>query len=145
MSFVKIWVHLVFSTYNRNPLLAKDVRRELLSHVRRNCKEKNIFLQSVNGYTEHLHCLVSLRCDQTIAQVAQLIKGESAHWLNNNHFKDGLFAWQDDYFAVSVSESMVKTVMAYIKNQEAHHATKPFSDEYHEFLCKYGFDAYSKK
>ncbi len=50
------------------------------------------------------------------------------------------FGWQDDYFAVSVSESQVETVVAYIKNQEKHHATKSFEQEVNEFMNKYGWD-----
>ena len=84
MSYVKIWVHLVFSTRNRTPLLTKEIRYDVYNHIIDNCKEKNIFLQAVNGYTEHLHCLVSLGKEQSIADVAKLIKGESSFWINKN-------------------------------------------------------------
>lgn len=49
------------------------------------------------------------------------------------------FAWQDEYFAVSVSESMIESVRNYIKNQEIHHKKKSFADEYQEFIDKYNF------
>ena len=66
-----------------------------------------------------------------------LVKGESAHWLNQQkHFK-GKFYWQDDYFAVSVSELQVEAVERYIKNQENHHSAKPFSEELDFFNRKY--------
>lgn len=48
--------------------------------------------------------------------------------------------WQDDYFAVSISESGLKAVRKYINNQEEHHKKKTFADEYNEFMEKYGFD-----
>jgi len=139
MSFVKIWVHLVFSTKNREGLLPKEIRYEVHKHIMENCKEKNIFLQAINGYTEHLHCLISLGKDQSIAQVAQLVKGESSFWINRNQLIPVKFMWQDDYYAVSVSESRVATVVNYIKNQEIHHSKKPFSSEIDEFMKKYGF------
>ena len=47
--------------------------------------------------------------------------------------------WQDDYFAISVSESMLSKVIAYIKNQEQHHNQKSFDDEVKEFEKNYGF------
>jgi len=139
MSFVKIWVHLVFATKNREPLLSKNFRYDLHNHIIQNCKEKDIFLQTINGYTDHIHCLISLGKDQTISKISQLIKGESSLWINKNNFTDGKFSWQDDYFAVSVSESQVETVVNYIKNQEQHHAKKSFDDEVQEFMTRYGW------
>ncbi|MBV8388861.1 MAG: IS200/IS605 family transposase [Mucilaginibacter sp.] len=139
MSFVKIWVHLVFATKNREPLLAKNFRYDLYDHIIQNCKEKEIYLQTVNGYTDHIHCLISLGKDQNISKVSQLIKGESSFWVNQNDLSESKFGWQDDYFAVSVSESQVETIAKYIKNQEQHHSKKSFDDEVKEFMTRYGW------
>jgi len=140
MSFVKVWVHLVFATKNREPLLKKEFRYNVFDHIAENCKEKEIFLQAINGYTDHVHCLISLGKDQTIAKVMQLIKGESSFWINQNNLTTEKFSWQDDYFAVSVSESQAPTVKNYIKNQEKHHAKKSFADEVNEFMTKFGWE-----
>ncbi|RZK20637.1 MAG: IS200/IS605 family transposase [Pedobacter sp.] len=140
MSYVKIWVHLVFSTKNRHPYLTKDIRYKLQNHIIENCREKSIFLTAINGHTEHLHCLISLGKEQNIAKIAQLIKGESAYWINKNELTKEAFIWQDDYFATSVSESQLETVTNYIKNQEIHHAKKSFAEEVKEFADKYKFE-----
>ena len=139
MSYTRIWIHLVFATKNRNPLLSKEIRNRVLVHIAKNCKEKSIYLQAINGYTDHLHCLISLAKEQSIAKVAQLIKGESSFWINKHKLTETPFMWQDDYFAISVSESVVPRVIAYIKNQEQHHAKKSFNDEVKDFEKKYGF------
>ncbi|AMR31973.1 transposase [Mucilaginibacter sp. PAMC 26640] len=139
MSFVKIWIHLVFATKNREPWLEKKLRTDMCHHIIGNCREKDIFLQAIGGYTDHLHCLISLGRNQTIASVAQLIKGESAYWTNNNKIIDEPFRWQDDYFAVSVGESQVNRVVQYIKNQELHHKKKSFEEETKEFNVAYGW------
>jgi REP element-mobilizing transposase RayT len=76
---------------------------------------------------------------QAIADIVQLIKGESTFWINKNKFCPYNFAWQDDYFAVSVSESHVKKVTEYIENQERHHANKTYAQETDEFISKFGF------
>ncbi len=145
MSYVRIWVHLVFSTKNRDPFLLKEKRYLLHKHIIENCKEKGIFLDSINGHVEHIHCLISLGKEQSIAQIAQLIKGESSFWINKNHLIPEKFAWQDDYFAVSVSESQLEIVRNYIKNQEKHHSGKSFADEVEEFMNKYGFQRIKDK
>jgi putative transposase len=139
MSYVKIWVHVVFSTKNRFPFLTKDIGYEVFNHIIENCREKDIFLQAINGYTEHIHCLISLGKDQSISTVAKLIKGESSFWINKQQLTAQKFTWQDDYFAVSVSESQVEKVVNYIKNQEKHHSKKTFDEEVEEFMEKYGW------
>jgi putative transposase len=145
MSFLKIWIHLVFSTKNREPFLTKDIRYKVHQHIIENCKEKDIFIIAVNGYTDHLHCLISLGKEQSIAKIAQLIKGESSFWINKNKICKTKFSWQDDYFAVSVSESQVGTVKKYIQNQEAHHSKSTFSNEVDEFMKKYNWDSIDNK
>lgn len=139
MSFVKIWVHTVFATKNREPLLPKEVKYDVHKHIIENCKKKEIFLRAIDGCTEHIHCLISLGKEQTISKVCQLIKGESSYWINKNNLIATHFNWQDDFYAVSVSESQVPNVISYIKNQEAHHAKKSFAEEVDEFMTKYGW------
>ncbi|MBK7882943.1 MAG: IS200/IS605 family transposase [Chitinophagaceae bacterium] len=139
MPFVKLWVHLVWATKNRQPLLTKNIRQQVFNHICENAQAKNIYIDFINGHVDHIHCLVSLNQEQNIAQIMHLIKGESSFWINKNNLCRQKFEWQDEYFAVSVSESGVDKVRAYIKNQEAHHQKKAFQQEYDEFIEKYGF------
>ncbi|MDR7129794.1 REP element-mobilizing transposase RayT [Algoriphagus sp. 4150] len=146
MPFIKVYIHFVWSTKNRLPYLnSKELRLKVWDHIRENSKSKGIFLDFVSGYSDHCHCLVSLGVDQTIQKVLQLIKGESSFWINKNQLTAEKFEWQDEYFAVSVSESMLGTVRKYIKNQEEHYKTKTFHDEYEEFIVRYGFEKFQDK
>jgi putative transposase len=129
MSYVRIWVHLVFSTKRREALLTDPIRHQVQRHIMAHCRKQHVFLQAINGYTDHLHCLLSQGREQTIAQIAQLIKGESSYWINEQRLLSQPFAWQDDYYAVSVSESAVPAVIKYIRNQEVRHATQSFAEE----------------
>lgn len=145
MSYVRIWVHLVFSTKNREPFLNREIRYTVQKHIIKNCEEKEIFLRAINGFTEHMHCLISLGKEQSISKVAQLIKGESSFWINKTGLISEHFIWQDDYFAVSVGESQVGPVVKNIKNQEKHHMKKSFEDEATDFINKYGFQIITDK
>jgi REP element-mobilizing transposase RayT len=140
MGFVKMWVHLVWATKRRESLLNKDLRKIVFSHIRQNALTKNIHIDFINGHVDHLHILVSLDADQSIGNITQLINGESSFWINKNKLIPQKFEWQDDYFAVSVSESGVDKVREYIKNQEEHHRKKTFQQEYDEFMERYGFE-----
>jgi putative transposase len=139
MPYVRVWIHLIWSTKNRSPFLTKEVKRKVLAHIKENAPHKGIFLETINGVADHIHALLSLRPDQTIARAAQLLKGESSHWVNEQNLFHGKFEWQDEYIAVSVSESMVGRVHEYIRNQEEHNRKKTFAEEYQDFMKKYGF------
>ena len=143
MPFIKVYIHFVWSTKNRQSFLSTPKLRKLMwRHIRDNAKKKGIYIDFINGYKEHCHCLVSLGDDQTMRQLMQLIKGESSHWINKENLLSEKFEWQDEYFAVSVSESLVDKVRNYIKNQENHHAHKTWDEEYNELIEKYGFQRF---
>jgi len=140
MPYVKVYIHFVWSTKNRVPhLKSKEVREKAWSHLRENAKQKGIYIDFVGGFDNHCHCLVSMGIEQTIKDIAQLLKGESSFWINKQKLCDGHFNWQNDYFAASVSESIIDITRDYIKNQEEHHRIKSFEEEYDEFLIKHGF------
>ena len=139
MPYIKVWIHLVWSTKNRYPFLTKEIRQTVFEHIRQNAKAKEIYLDCVNGFTDHIHCLVSLSNEQTISKLLQLIKGESSFWINKQKLSPLKFQWQEEYFAVSVSHSQVQKVREYIYDQENHHQKKKFQQEYEEFIKNYGF------
>jgi len=128
VGYTKIWIHLVWATKSREPLLAKSVRQKIFTHIRENAREKDIHVDFVNGHIDHVHVLISLNADQTISKIMQLIKGESSYWINKNNLIPQKFEWQDDYFAVSVSELGVNKVREYIKNQGQHIMRKKLSN-----------------
>ncbi|WP_339923178.1 IS200/IS605 family transposase [uncultured Cyclobacterium sp.] len=141
MSFVKVYIHFVWSTKNRVPFLSsKELRTKVWTHIKENANKKGVFIDHINGYSEHCHCLVSLGVDQTIQKVVQLIKGESSFWINKNKLTLEKFEWQDEYLAASISESGVIKVRDYIRNQEMHHKDKTFEEEYLAFIKKYNFE-----
>ena len=144
MSQVNVYIHFVWSTKSRTPFLAtKELRKMLWKHIRENARSKGIFVDFIDGYSDHCHCLVSLGADQTIQKIMQLLKGESAYWLNKQGILTGKFEWQDEYFAVSVSESLVDRVREYIRHQEEHHQHISFQKEFEVLVEKCGLKKYS--
>ena len=140
MPFIKIWIHLIWATKNRYPFLTDQLLEKVISHINENAINKGIYIDFINGYKEHIHALLSLKSDQSIAQIAHTIKGESSHWINQNNLTNSKFGWQEEYIALSVSKSMIDKVRNYIKNQEEHHRKIGFTEEYKEFLKKHGFE-----
>jgi len=143
MPYSKLLIHALWSTKKREPYITKEFRPKLLIHINENAAKKNIYIDTVNCVKDHIHILINLKPDQKLSDAIQLIKGESSYWINKNNLINYKFEWQDEYFAVSVSESQADKVRNYIKNQEEHHKIKTFMDEYKEFIRKIGFDEHN--
>lgn len=134
MPYTRVMLHIVWTTKNRVPMISPDLKPLLLKHIKENSKLKGIYIDTINCVDDHIHLLVSLGTEQTIAKVAMLIKGESSYWINKQKILKQKFEWQDEYYAISVSESAVDKVRQYILFQEEHHKKKTFANEYEEFL-----------
>src|SRR5258705_8736144 len=121
MAFVRVMIHAVWGTKRREPFLTRDIRRQVVDHIKTNAQAKKLYIDTLDGYLDHLHCLYGLNADMSISKSLQLMKGESSFWINKEKLTKNNFEWADEYFAASVSESMIPIVRAYIRNQEEHH------------------------
>lgn len=139
MSYIKIWIHAVWGTKNRMPLLKQPVLEKVCTHINSNAKEKGIYIDRINGYDEHLHVLMLLKAENSISKQMQLLKGESAHWINKTSLTKTQFEWADKYFAASVSNDKIDIVRTYIDNQQTHHLKQTFTEEYKSFLSSQGY------
>jgi REP element-mobilizing transposase RayT len=72
MPFIRIWIHAVWATKNRAPILMAGVRQGIFAHINENARLKNIYTDTVNGQIDDVHCLISLKAKQDIATVIQL-------------------------------------------------------------------------
>lgn len=140
MPYIKAMLHFIWSTKRRMPLITSELKPLLLSHIKENSKAKNIYIDSLNCVEDQIHLLVSLGSEQTISKIAMLLKGESSFWVNKQKIIKQNFEWQDEYIALSVSESAIDKVRQYIMNQEEHHKEKTFGQEYDEFMKLHRFD-----
>jgi len=134
MPLVKVWIHAVWSTKNREKFLTREVRQKLFHHIYENALDKDIYVIVVNGFDDHVHCLFQLKNHQSIGNIMNLLKGESSHWFNKNKLSKQMLDWQNGYYAISIGESAVSTVKKYILNQEKHHTENSFDSEIDTFF-----------
>ena len=142
MPYVKNWLHCVWGTKDRVSILHPERRLEITKHILSNAAAKEIYIDFINGYSDHLHCLLLLNYDQSLSKVMQLIKGESSWWINKNKISKLRFEWADEYYGASVSQSHVDRVRDYIKNQEEHHRYKSWEEECEEFMRDLDFSKF---
>jgi len=141
-SHTKIWIHFIFGTKERTPLI--DEKFEKLLYIRINDKlktEYNSLVYAINGTKDHIHILFLQDSNFSLSDIVKNIKGESSHWINQNNFIDKKFAWQSGYGAFSISDTKEDKIIEYIKNQKEHHKKISFAEEYNLFLKKYGFNS----
>ncbi len=127
-------VHLIFSTKQRKPLIAPDIRSELFAYLGGIVRELRGTALIINGTCDHVHMLVRIRPAHSIAEIARIVKTNSSGWIRKKGHKE--FAWQAGYGVFSVSESNVPAVTRYIATQEEHHKERSFQEEFVAFLKK---------
>lgn len=88
--------------------------------------------------------LISLNDNLSIGKIAQLIKGESSHWVNRLQLTTNKFEWQDEYLVIGVGDDKLDIVRNYIAKQAEHHRKVSFEEEYNKFIERYGFEIVKK-
>src|SRR5882762_6107800 len=117
-TYTSINIHYVFSTKNRAPVIAGELRERLWAFMGGIARENRMKARCIGGIADHVHLLVSMPAMLSIAKGIQLIKGGSSAWVHETFPEMQNFAWQEGYGAFSVSISHVADAIAYIENQE---------------------------
>ena len=138
-SLSKIYVHLIFSTKNREARIHREWRPDLWAYLKGGLDGQGCFGIKVGGVADHVHALFELHRTVAISDLVGEIKSEATKWIKREH-NEHLFSWQAGYGAFSVSASNLGEVADYISNQEAHHAEKDFKTEFRGFLEKHRVD-----
>lgn len=136
-SLAKIIVHIVFSTKHHAPFLTDDVRQELFAYMAGILKELDAAPILINGTEDHVHVLCQLPRNHAPSTIIQKIKSASSRWIKTKSPQLEHFQWQSGYGIFSVSQSHADSVKRYITNQQTHHKTLSFKDEFRRFLDKY--------
>ena len=139
-SLVKNYIHIVFSTKYREPLIYPPYESELHAYMGGTCKELGCHVLIVGGYTDHIHILCMLSQKIALMTLVQKVKANSSRWFKTKDLSLQNFRWQNGYAAFSVRPSEVHVVQNYIKNQHKHHSKKDFKTEYREYLEKYNIE-----
>ena len=137
-SFYKIWIHAIWSTKNRQPLISQKIETKVHQFIINEFKELGCPVRIINSIPDHIHCLFLMNYNKSISEIIKQIKGSSSHFINQNNLTTDKFSWQTGYAAFSVSESAVEKVYEYIKNQKQHHRIKSFDKEYEDFMKIHG-------
>lgn len=137
-SLAKIYLHLVFGTKNRAPMLTNPVRDPLHRYVAAVLDNLGCRAVLIGSVEDHVHLLFELARTVSVSDVVEEVKKSSSKWLKTQPGIGAGFAWQNGYGVFSVSVSNVSAVRDYVARQREHHQTRSFEDEFRLLLERHG-------
>jgi REP element-mobilizing transposase RayT len=136
-SFTSLFYHIVFSTKDRHPIITDDVAPRIHEYLGGIIREMGGIPIVAGGQPDHVHVLGSIVQTMAVADALRDLKAGSSKWIHRTFPGLRLFDWQDGYGAFSVSVTGLERVKQYILNQEEHHRTVTFQEEFLEFLKRH--------
>ena len=137
-SFSNILIHLIWSTRDRHPWLEPCIRDKTHAFLAGAVRQCDCEAYQVGGPADHVHLAIRLARTTSVADLVKETKAASSKWLKTQGPQFNRFSWQLGYGAFSIGISQKESLIVYINNQEEHHRTRSFQDEYRDFLKKYG-------
>ncbi len=126
-SYSNNYVHVIYSTKNREDLISPEFEKRLYSFIAEIAREHKIPLIAGGGMPNHSHLLFLLPPTIALASAINTFKANSSRFISQQGID---FNWQEGYGAFSVSPPQLDKVIAYIRNQRAHHRKKTFEEEF---------------
>ena len=139
-SLVCLYVHLVFSTKDRRPMITPEIRSRLYGYIGSVLRAKRARLIRPGATRDHVHLLASLGKQVSISDAVRDIKSKTSGWIHREFPKLRKFAWQGGYAAFSVSTRELEHVISYIDSQDEHHRRKSFQEELRTLLNIHNVD-----
>jgi REP element-mobilizing transposase RayT len=143
-TFSQIYIQVVFAVKERECLINKNWQTELFQYISGIIKAKKQKAIIVGGTSNHIHVFIGLNPACSLSDLVRDIKNNSSKFINEKKLVQGKFSWQEGYGAFSYGHSQINAVYNYILNQEEHHKTITFKEEYLDFLKKFEIE-YNEK
>ncbi len=139
-SLFQNFIHIIYSTKNREALINEYIKEELFTYLGGTCKQLECQPIVVGGYQDHVHILCNLSRKISLMKLIEELKTHSSKWVKTKGNEFSNFYWQRGYGAFSVNPNQIDQVREYILNQKVHHQKKSFQDEYRMFLNRYNIE-----
>ncbi len=136
-SLVKNYMHLVWSTKNREPLILPSIEPALHQKLGLLCRNLECARLKIGGYTDHVQVLMLLSKKITVVKLMEELKSKASKWIKAEGEAFENFYWQRGYGGFSVSPGQVPILENYLQNQHTHHQTQTYKDEFRGYLHEY--------
>ena len=139
-SLSHIYVHIIFTTCNREKLLDSSLAARLWEYLASVCLAYQCPPVKIGGTDDHVHVLCELSTKISVQDLVSKLKISSSKWIKNAVPELYYFRWQGGYGAFSINPAEISVVVDYIAKQKIHHKKFTFQEEYIAFLKKYNVD-----
>jgi REP element-mobilizing transposase RayT len=117
----RLFVHLVWTTRGRQPLIDADAARYLVNNLAIIARQERARVLEIGIVTTHLHLVVRLHPSTCIPRLMQRMKGGTAFGVNRRDPKNSVVRWAKGYNIASISERALERVCVYVREQHHHH------------------------
>ena len=139
-TYTSLLIHAVFGTKDRRPAVHESFRPRLYEYLSGVARHEFGQALAIGGTADHLHGLLVLKTDVSLADAMKKWKSLSSGWVHKTFPDERDFGWQEGYGAFSVSQSLVPKLATYIREQEQHHKKMTFEEEFRRLLVRHGIE-----
>lgn len=139
-TYSKLYIQIVFAVKGRQNLISKKWKDEIYKYITGIVSNQKQKLIAINGMPDHIHILVGIKPNISLSDLVRDIKSSSSKFINEQKLINGKFEWQKGFGAFSYGHSQLSNVIKYIENQEEHHKSRTFKEEYIAFLKLFDID-----
>lgn len=136
-TYTQLYIQTVFTVTGREHLIPQQHKAQVYKYITGIVQNRNNKLIAINGMPDHVHLFVGLHPTQSISALMEDVKSASSKFIKRQPWMRYNFSWQKGYGAFSYSRSHIDAVVKYIANQERHHQTRTFREEYLDLLQKF--------
>jgi putative transposase len=119
--WTQLYVHLVWSTWKRAPLLTPEVQERVYRILHHQASSLGADVIAIGGVEDHVHVLLRYPPKLGLSDLVQRMKGASSHFVTHVMRSPDAFKWQGACGAFTLTKRAVPHVRDYVLNQERHH------------------------
>jgi putative transposase len=131
-SYTKLYVHCVWGTWDRLPLITPEVETRLYAAITAKCRELKCEVIAIGGVADHVHLLVRLHPSVSVSELMKHVKGATSHLVTHEVSPGKPFQWSGVYGAFTVGIELLDRIAEYVRNQKAHHANKRLEETWEQ-------------
>jgi len=139
-SLSKQYIHIIYHIKTTSPHIREKEEAELYAYIGAIIKDNESIPIIINGVSDHIHILLVLSKNVSLAKIVEEIKKHSSRWIKTKAPHYSAFSWQGGYGGFTVSPSLHDKTKAYINKQKEHHKKTSYKEEYLLFLKEYNIE-----
>ncbi|HZK76264.1 MAG TPA: IS200/IS605 family transposase [Candidatus Kapabacteria bacterium] len=136
-TYTQLYVHIVFAVSGRQSLIHPSHNDELQKYITGIVTNKGHKMFAINNMPDHLHLFLSMKPSESISDLVRDIKSNSSRFIREKGWTRLPFSWQEGFGAFTYAKSQTEVVVRYVMNQQEHHRTNSFREEYIEMLERF--------